>query len=644
MAKWRINPTLTDNNKINTINTTPNIYIGSSEFANIPNDYILDWNTTINITITTNNGYKFDSNNLPYLRLHSVYSNFGDGINFTLSNNDTTATLSGVISNLSNGRFTQAQFEVGSKIFDLYTTIIEAVTPPNITYTNNIHNSTFTNIVNNDNSVTITIIANNGYYFNTIPNITYIDTNEQSETVNFTLSNNNTIATITIYPILGDSTATINGTCIIIPNHNIINNVINTTLTSDINNNTVELTLTPIAANYHFTTIPTVEYYENGILKTDTFTINKIDFIDIATISITADKTDIIINGVCQIAIPITKDLSNVTLTGINDYLIPSNQNILNLTITANMGFCLDTPPYIELWGVSISGDTIYFELNTQDEPITTAILNYNLDNTYNINYIRNIFIHSFATPLTAYNFGAINVYKVTKQNLNDFSLIRFANNRNLNDFVVSLKQLYCNIGYTILNTLKCGDIDTQINVGEIINDKIEINCNSIIIPFKNNNNVDYDTELNLFLPFYGMYNLNNSVIGRRLNITYVVSTLTGQGFIYLKDITDNNDYIIDKLSVDISSNLFYEKITDNASINQFTPNYLNGLTPILYMKYYDNKNNYIYDSDCIRAVLNTFSGFISVTELTDFNNNSITETEYKEIINLLNNGVFIEN
>lgn len=643
MAKWRINPTLTDNNKIDTINTTPEIYIGSSEFEEIPDNYVIDWNTTISITITTNNGYKFDSNNLPYLRLHGI-NNVGSGINLTLSNNDTTATLTGVISDLSGNRFTQAQFEVGKKMLDLYTTIIQPLTPPNITFTNNIHNSTLTSIVNNDNSVTLTITANNGYYFNTIPNITYIDTNEQSETANFTLSNNDTIATTTIYPISGDSTATINGTCINIPTHNIINNVINTTLTSDINNNTVELTLTPIAANYHFTTVPTVEYYENDILKTDTFTINKIDLIDIATITITADKTDIIITGVCQIAIPITKELSNVTLSGINDYLIPSNQNILNLTINANTGYCLDTPPNIELWGVSISGDKIYFELNTQDEPITTASLNYNLDNTYNINYIRNIIIHSFATPLTVYNFGAINVYKVTKQNLNDFSLVRYGNGRNLNNFVVSLKQLYCSVGITIPNTLKCGDIDTNIKVGEVTNDKNEIDCGSIVIPFKNNNNVDYETELNLFLPFYGMYNLNNSVIGRRLNITYVVSTLTGQGFIYLKDITDNNDYIVDKLKVDISSSLFYEKITDNASINQFAPNYLSGLTPILYIKYYENKNNYIYNSDCIRAVLNTFNGFISVTELTNFANNSITENEYKELINLLEDGVFIEN
>lgn len=643
---WRLKTSNADNANINLITSTPSIYVGSENYNNISSAYAIGWNRNINLSIEAKDGYKFDNNNPPLLILCTTIGNQvanTTGIPLILTNNDTVATIDGYVSDLAANHFTNSQFTSNNRILDLYAYTLQSIIPPNITFTNNIQNTVYTSVVNSDNSVTVTITANNSYYFTDIPTITYINTNNQEIITNFTLNADNTQGTINIMPISGDSNAVLNGNTALIPTHNIINNVNNTTLTTNINGNTVELTLTSIGIRYYFTTVPTVEYYENGIFKTAEFVINA-NNVHLAEITINADKTDIIINGVCQYAIPIEKQLSNVVLSGVNEYFIPTNQNVLNLTLTAMDGFYLDIDPYIELWGLNVSGDKKYFTLDT-DEPTITANLNYNIDNDYNINNIYNIVIHCFAVPITAYDFGAINVYKVTKQNLNDFSSVRYGvHSENLNDYVVSLKQLYANVGITTPNTLKCGNIDTNINVGEIINDKITIDCNSILIPFKNNDNVDYDTELNLFLPFYGMYNLNNSVIGRWLNITYIVSTLTGQGFIYLKDITDNNEYIVDKLNVDISSSLFYEKITDNANINQFTPNYLNGLTPILYIKYYENKNNYIYNSDCIRAVLNTFNGFISVTELTNFANNSITETEYKEMINLLNNGVFIEN
>lgn len=642
----RFNPEINGNEGAEITAATPSIYIGTGNYSNISSAYAVSYYGQVDFTLTAKNGYKFDVNNPPVLMLRNQYGNAISGVTgipFTIDSTETVATLSGTINALSTNHFTNSQFTSNNRILDVYTYTIQTIIPPNVTITNNIQNAYYTSVLNSDNSLTITINANNNYYFTNTPTVLYKDVNNQIVSANFTLNADSTQGTVNIYPISGNSDAVLDGTTALIPVHNIINNVNNTTLTTNINGNTVELSLTSSGVRYYFTTVPTVEYYENGVFKIAEFVINA-NNVHLAEITINADKTDVIINGVCQYSIPIEKQLSNVILSGVNDYFIPSNQNILNLTLTAVDGFYLDVQPYIEIWGLGISGDKKYFTLDT-DEPAITATLNYNIDNDYNINSIYNIVVHCFAVPITAYDFGAINVYKVTKQNLNDFSLVRYGvHSENLNDYVVSLKQLYASVGNTTPNTLKCGNIDTNINVGEVISDKITIDCNSIVIPFKNNDNVDYETELNLFLPFYGMYNLNNSVIGKRLNVTYIVSTLTGQGFIYLKDITDNNDYIVDKLSVDISSSLFYEKITDNANINQFTPNYLNGLTPILYIKYYENKNNYIYNNDCIRAVLNTFNGFISVTELTNFANNSITENEYKELINLLNNGVFIEN
>lgn len=640
---WRINPTISDNANINIENASPSIYVGTNNYNSISSNYGITWYGNIDLTITAKNGFKFDSNNPPNLLLCSTIGNPISGvigIPLTLSNDDTTATISGSVDELATDYFTQSQFTSNNRILDLYTTTIQTVTPPRVTYTNNVSNCTLNSIVNNDNSVTATLTALNGYYFNTVPALQYTDTNNQQTTINFTLSNNDTVATVTFTPKSGDSTGIITGTCILIPTHNIINNVSNTTLNTVINNNTVDITLTAVDDAYYFTTVPTVTYYENGAEKTDTFSISVVQLLQTATITITAEKTDIIINGVCQIAIPITRELSNVTLNGIGEYLIPSNQNILNLSITANNGYLLDTAPYIELWGISIAGDKVYFILDTE-EPIKTATLTYNIDNDYNINNIREIVIHCFGVPLVAYDFGAINVYKVTKQNLNDFSLVRYGvHDTNLNDYVVTIKRLFFGVGEVIADTLKVGNIDTNINCFSLVFDKKIIDCGFVDIPLKNNDNLDYENELTLFIPFFGFYSLNSDFVGKRVYLKYECSTLTGQGYAKLYC----NDICFDNVSVDCSDNIFFEKITDNAEINQFRANYLKGLQPYLIIKYYNNMNNHIYNNDCIRAVLNTFSGFISVTELTNFANNSITENEYKELINLLKNGVFIEN
>lgn len=640
---WRINPTISDNANIDLVSATPSIYKGTNTYNSISNAYGITWYGSIDLTITTKNGFKFDSNNPPNLLLRSSTGNAISGvlgIPLILSNNDTTAYISGSVYDLANGYFTQSQFTSNNRILDLYASTIQTITPPNVTYTNNVTNCILNSIVNNDNSVTATLTTSNGYYFNTMPTLQYIDTNNQQITVNFTLSNNDTVATVTFTPISGNSTAIINGTCVIIPTHNIINNVSNTTLNSVINNNTIELTLTAIDDAYYFTTVPTVTYYENGIEKTDTFSISIVQLLQTATITINADKTDVIINGVCQIAIPITHELSNVTLNGIGDYLIPSNQNILNLSITANNGYCLDTTPYIEIWGASIAGDKVYFTLDTE-EPIKTATLTYNIDNDYNINNIREIVIHCFGVPLVAYNFGAINVYKVTKQNLNDFSLIRYGvHDTNLNDYVVTIKRLFFNVGDVIADTLKCGNIDTNINCFSLVFDKKIIDCGFVDIPMKNNDNLDYESELTLFIPFFGFYSLNSDFVGKRIYLKYECSTLTGQGYAKLYC----NDICFDSVNVDCSDNIFFEKITDNAEINQFRTNYLNGLQPYLIIKYYNNMNNHIYNNDCIRANINSLNGFNIITEITDFQSNIITQNEYDLLLSELKNGVFIEN
>lgn len=205
------------------------------------------------ITLNANSGYIFDENNKPVIEDDLM----GSETVFTLSQDKTTATVT-----------LTPQYNTDYTITGVANRDIEVI---------NISNN-LTNCISDTNSVevdgtqkTITLTANTGYYFNTIPTISI-----NNVTNNFSLSQDKKTASYNFIPVSGD-VISVNASAIIQPKQAIVTtHLTNCVLSPDISvfveHSQVTLTLT-CSENYSFQNIPYIdENITGGAIETQQFT------------------------------------------------------------------------------------------------------------------------------------------------------------------------------------------------------------------------------------------------------------------------------------------------------------------------------------------------------------------------------------
>lgn len=117
------------------------------------------------------------------------------------------------------------------------------------------------------------------------------------------------------------------------------------------------------------------------------------------------------------------------------------------------------------------------------------------------------------------------------------FDNVLLVNNRPIEN-IISLKAVIGSASTTgASQVLTLGNVASTVNVipcGETIT----INVGGITIPKKYNNFLDFEpyTKVQIYLPFYGTTMLNSSlVIGRRIDISYIIDVITGTAKISIK-------------------------------------------------------------------------------------------------------------
>ena len=541
-------------------------------------------------------------------------------VNFAVTYENNTATATVTITNYNINQNVTVNV---NGVYEQYINII-----------NNINDTTETHaFVSND--INLTVTTNYNYYkFNSLY-VTYTDTNNIEITRNLTLNQNENVGTITLTNVNYNENVNIYGSIVL--NVNIVNNIDsqNTQLNYDLVNNDLYINLTGLLNGY--------EFYNPKVIFDNTEIDGVINENTVTFIVENADLTKTYtLTGTYLYTIIVDYVINNCVVTPLN--LKVNSNSIVTITATPNEYFIFETQPYLRLQtlsdkvDISFVNNSLTFDFSTVEnfEILTRVII-------YAVASIDNTLIDKY---------GSIYAYLVTIKNLTDFAKIRFetvtsgGTSREIDKgiYIKSLKRIYLNNIFAVDNNIRLGNYVTNIVAKSVINDTITLDCGNIIVPSYSNNATDFQNEYNLFLPFYGFYKIDNSFIGKTLNVSYICNLINGLAIITLK--ADN--YIIDKLECNITTDILY-KTTDKTQVQTYgniTNNITNlkGLEPYLNVKYYTDLNQNIYNNDCIRAVLNTFNGFVRITELTNFINNSITENEYKEMLNLLNNGVFIEN
>lgn len=533
---------------------------------------------------------------------------------------------------------------------------------------------------------TIVLNAPNGYKFDNTVNVsarTLYDNNWQIFTA--TLSNGDKTASFSFLSDEENGTTRIgyNSSGVTITTYNLLQDVSTTiTITQNTTNCTTNapttiaetdtaLNVTATAASgYRFDTAPIIQFLDgNGDLVIDedgnpaqyNFTIANdkltarisvnfptlVDLTNVASITITATAAAIPQN------LTVTENLTFCSLSGVPQYVRPDTE--LNLTATANNGYKFETTPQLTFIDTNGNPNAVNFTVaaNQLTATLTVDLGNYSLDNT------SEIIINATATASTPYidKYGTINVYKVTPENLSDFAEQRFAVENisqqsgdtpdyvkiDLGNYVCSVKRLYCSIGETIANVLKCGNFDTQIAVQTPLNDNIIINCGNVTIPQKNNDNVDYNSQITLFLPFVGNVNLSIDYIGKTINLQYLCNIVTGDTIAKL--FYDN--ILIECYECKLCNEIYYKTSETQGEVRglgnlNFNMHVLKGLQPFAVLKYYQSENRKIYNADCLRGVISDYIGYLEITEITNFNNSTITENEKRLLFDELQTGVII--
>lgn len=487
--------------------------------------------------------------------------------------------------------------------------------------------------VQNDVNFDITLTGDSEGTFTVVPVVTY--TNTYNETVTGEMTVNGNVATFSV-PVKTNEEVTINGTFTPKPKELTITNHVSGTVASYVQNGeNFDITLTG-STDGSYPVVPVVSYRnESGTKTTGNMNVNG----KIATFSVPVATNDtVIITGTFtpetpQKDVPITYDLTNCTVA-------PQPQTIktgetLNLTVTPVINFKLVSCNLIWNDGakdttVSIVNGVVSFVVPDSCVSITIKA------------------IASIVTPV-GNNYGSINVYCVTLENLDAFSKKRFFEIKddtqgiyeeiNLGIYVNRIKRIFTNIPVSGVDSLKCGNYDTGITVKTPEKDVIVLDFGNVELTGTNGNNEDFNAQIQMFIPCHGFVTINSNYIGKTINFTVKVNVITGDAIGFL-----SCDGVVFQLeSFSLSRDVIYKTGTTELNVvggQQWDEQILYGLEPYVL----------ITENLTVNVPVNNTRENVTVKDVTGFaqfenvnlNDANLLVDEYNDIIYQLEKGVYL--
>lgn len=338
--------------------------------------------------------------------------------------------------------------------------------------------------------------------------------------------------------------------------------------------------------------------------------------------------------------INVTYDLTNC-VSNITANKLTVGETV-NFTLTANDGALFkDYVPnlsYIDNFG---NKTTKEFTISTDKKKAV-------LDSFVIPNY--DITIYGDAqTETTVVNYGAINAYIVNVDILNAFSNKRYFKEStsgnvsydvDLGEYVNRIKRIYFPITSTLNDVIRCGNYNTGIKCADLPKDIYEINFGDVDISLINGDSNDFNTgDLNIFIPFVGVVSLNNSLIGKTVNLVMKINAITGNGV----SILTCNGVICDTQNVVASTDVLFTGTNSNIykiGGDDWNEQILMGIEPYVILNY----------TDSINAPINNTQENVTVKDITGFaqfenvnlNAANLLVDEYNEIVSQLETGVYL--
>lgn len=341
--------------------------------------------------------------------------------------------------------------------------------------------------------------------------------------------------------------------------------------------------------------------------------------------------------------LPLTKSLTNCTSKEpLPDYVDFDSLITVELDANPNTEFHTDGTTYLSVT-TRIGGRETKTPFTISGDK-KKATISYQLANSKDYSRV-NIVGECFPVEVVGKQYGSINVYLVTLDNLKEFAAKRYftdgGENVDLGEYVNRIKRIYTDITPFSTDVIRCGNFNTGVSCQQPAQDKITLDFGTAVVPAHNEDNTDYESEIQIFLPFAGFVTLNTDYPGKTIALQYVINVVTGNGVALLSC----NGVVFQVEETEPSSEIIYLSPSTQVKTvggDDWNEMLYYGLEPYIYCKWYESASNG-RNTDRQTGILGDFRGFNVFDDVTPIHTAEMLADEQEMIYTALSDGVYIE-
>lgn len=592
---------------------------------------------TWKVALKCDDGWKF--NEAPTVYYHNYFGQAGQ-VPLKLNSEGTEATKDVTMVNES----TELEFNGET---------VQSTPAPEFTITNNVPHTTATSDPEKptDDKCTLTLTADEGYRIENAT-VQFMTLYGQANTKKFTVASDGHTATVEIGDIeFADlkQGITISGTAQseTVTELQVTNNISGTTEQHTYDGGTATFTVTGKGQTNRFFNASVKYTSTDGTQKTVPMDaeVQQNNVIARATVNDIDPAGPVTLTGTFERVVFIYSDMTNCTFeTTPPEYI--RQGGTLQVKLVANPNTEFDTAPYFDILAAYPTHQdlTVSADKKTATGSVTAGEW-------------QSITIVGNATPVAVVGtqYGAVNVYLVTLDELAQFSAKRFFKytetdtetgmpkyeNVDLGEYVNRIKRIYTDIGVLSTDVIQCGNYNTGVSCHQPAQDKITLDFGTAVVPAHNEDNTDYESEIQIFLPFAGFVTLNTDYAGKTIALQYVINVITGNGVALLSC----NGVVFQVEETKPSSEIIYLSPSTQVKTvggDDWNEMLYYGLEPYIYCKWYESatggRNN-----DRQTGILGDFRGFNVFDDVTPIHTAEMLTEEQEMIYTALSDGVYIE-
>ena len=508
-------------------------------------------------------------------------------------------------------------------------------------------------------STTVTITCNDGLMFDGVPTVKYVNTTGQQTILAATLNDDKTVGTVVISDL--KYIVSLDGNTkpkpVVPTEPTVTNNVPDSTESHTVDGHSVTVNLT---SNKVMMNVSCAYVATDGSSKNVPVTVKVVvtPLVDSGGVTSNASvilpdvdfNSPVVISGESKKALRIDYYLSGCKTDVRPTYWFVGEPLTVNLT--ADSGNVFDEPDKCKLVGYSVFAPVYTAPMEISEDKLTaTGTITPTVNTPQRDDFY--IEVHGVANPQTTptKKYGFINAYVLNEKNLEDFATARFVPytgevgstkedpiSYDLGDYINRVKRFFFQVDKGSSSKLMCGNFMVDTTVYNLASDSKVLSFGSVEIPNVTQSTADYDTELNLFVPFIGLESLPVDLIGHTVGLELRVNLLGGGG-VYVMTCDDR---IVWTKEVEPCTDVLFRTQKQEVRVlggSKFDSTYLMGLTPYIVLQKKTITSTGVETASSRLTKVKDVSGFTKMVNVKFADTTNMLTDDVNTIINILRNG-----